>query len=74
MAAKHAVRVTQEPRVVRKVDDAELLDLSRQGLIYSSESGDHGSHKWEPETVETETVEAPDPTTATKASTKKKGE
>jgi hypothetical protein len=51
------VTVTQEPRVVRTVDDAELVDLDRQGLIYSSESGEHGRHKWidddEPATDET---------------------
>lgn len=33
----HLVRVTQEPSVVREVDDAELLDLSRQGLLHSYE-------------------------------------
>jgi hypothetical protein len=32
---KHLVRVTQEPGVVREVDDAELVDLARQGLIHS---------------------------------------
>lgn len=31
----HEVRVTQEPTVVRKVTDSELLDLARQGLIHS---------------------------------------
>lgn len=44
--ANHKVTVTQEPRVVRTVDDAELADLERQGLIYSSESGKHGRHAW----------------------------
>lgn len=34
---KHAVRVTQEPGVVRQIDDAELVDLARQGLIHSYE-------------------------------------
>jgi hypothetical protein len=31
------VRVTQEPGVVREIDDAELIDLARQGLIHSYE-------------------------------------
>lgn len=37
---KHAVRVTQEPGVVRQIDDAELVDLARQGLIHSYEHTD----------------------------------
>lgn len=35
--ATHAVRVTQEPGVVRNVDDRELVDLARQGLLHSYE-------------------------------------
>lgn len=31
--AKHKVRTTINPGVVLTVDDAELLDLTRQGLI-----------------------------------------
>jgi hypothetical protein len=42
----HKVTVTQEPGVVREVDDTELMDLDRQGLIYSSESGEYGRAKW----------------------------
>lgn len=37
LAVTHRVRVTQEPTVVREITDAELLDLSRQGLIHSFE-------------------------------------
>lgn len=33
----HKLRVTIEPGVVREVDDAELVDLARQGLIHSYE-------------------------------------
>lgn len=36
----HKLRVTQEPGVVREVDDAELVDLARQGLIHSYEHTD----------------------------------
>lgn len=36
-AVTHKLRVTMEPGVVREVDDAELLDLARQGLIHSYE-------------------------------------
>lgn len=38
--ALHKLRVTLEPHVVREVDDAELLDLARQGLIDSYEKTD----------------------------------
>lgn len=37
VTTKHAVRVTQEPGVVREIDSAELVDLARQGLIHSYE-------------------------------------
>lgn len=33
----HNVRVTQEPGVVREVDDRELVDLQRLGLLESFE-------------------------------------
>lgn len=33
----HKLRVTIEPGVVREVDDAELVDLARQGLVHSYE-------------------------------------
>lgn len=36
----HKLRVTPEPTVVREVDDAELVDLARQGLIHSYEHTD----------------------------------
>jgi hypothetical protein len=35
------VRTTIEPGVVHEVDAAELLDLERQGLIYSSSATRH---------------------------------
>lgn len=38
--AKHLVRVTQEPVVVHEVDDTELLDLARQGILHSFERTD----------------------------------
>lgn len=41
------VRVTQEPHVVREVDEAGFIDLHTQGLIYSHNRGDGTSpHKW----------------------------
>lgn len=64
MAKKTKVRVTIEPGVVRSVDDAELIDLDRQGLIHSSEAG-HGRHEWKPE-EEADVVEASAPVTKTK--------
>lgn len=39
----HKLRVTIEPAVVREVDDAELIDLARQGLIYSYEHTDEAA-------------------------------
>lgn len=36
-AVTHNVRVTQEPGVVREVDDRELVDLGLLGLIHSFE-------------------------------------
>lgn len=34
---KHKIRTTINPREVLEVDDAEFLDLTRQGLIKSEE-------------------------------------
>jgi hypothetical protein len=48
---KTKVRTTINPEVVLSVDDAELLDLTRQGLIKSQE-GDKG---WKPEEPADET-------------------
>lgn len=45
----HKIRTTINPGEVLTVDDAELLDLDRQGLVYSSESGKVGKHKWKAE-------------------------
>lgn len=39
----HKLRVTIEPGVVREVDDAELVDLARQGLIHSYEHTDEAA-------------------------------
>lgn len=33
--SKHLARATQEPGVVREIDDGELLDLARQGILHS---------------------------------------
>jgi hypothetical protein len=41
--AKHLARATQEPGVVREVDDAELLDLHRWGILHSYEHTDEAS-------------------------------
>ena len=45
----HKIRTTITPGEVITVDDAVLLDLTRQGLVHSSESGEHGKHKWKAE-------------------------
>lgn len=44
MADKTKVRVTQEPGVVREVDDRELVDLQRQGILHSFEHTEHALH------------------------------
>lgn len=70
MARKTKVRVTIEPGVVRSVDDSELEDLARQGLIHSSAREGYGTHEWRDEDdveVDTKTAEAP----ASKADDKK---
>lgn len=68
MADKTNVRVTIEPGVVREVDDAELLDLHRQGLLHSFErsavtdavtDGAKSPHKWQAPKKGEETIEAP---------------
>lgn len=75
VAKSTKVRVTMEPGVVRKVDDRELVDLDRQGLIHSSESGEYGSHEWKPEETDANVVEASAPVTETKTGRAgKKGE
>ena len=66
---KHLVRVTQEPGVVREVDDAELLDLARQGILHSFERTEEAkavladtptpSERWKPAPKGAEIVEAP---------------
>lgn len=40
MSKTHAIRTTINPGEVIKVDDAELVDLTRQGLVKSAESDD----------------------------------
>ena len=68
--AKHLARATQEPGVVREVDDAELLDLHRQGILHAYEHTDEaaavfgGSHvktpgKWKPKERGDDVVTAP---------------
>jgi hypothetical protein len=68
------VRTTIEPGVVREVDDAELVDLYRQGLIHSLERDERhkvlgvaapkGS-RWVPAERGDDIVTAPAPVTAT---------
>lgn len=68
MADKTRVRVTIEPGVVREVDDAELLDLHRQGLLHSFErseitdavtGGAKSPHRWQSPAKGDDIVEAP---------------
>lgn len=40
IVSKTAIRTTINPGEVIKVDDAELVDLTRQGLVKSAESDD----------------------------------
>ena len=64
----HKVRVTQEPGVVREVDDAELNALARQGLVHSYERTDEAAaalpagfktdHKWKAPAKGDEAVKA----------------
>lgn len=52
------VRVTQEPGVVREVDEVEFIDLSRQGLIHShNREGVKSPKKWVPKKRGEEVVE-----------------
>lgn len=39
----HLARATQEPDIVREIEDSELLDLHRQGILYSYEHTDEAS-------------------------------
>ena len=48
-AVGHKIRTTITPGEVLEVDDVTLTDLSRQGLVHSSESGEHGKYKWKAE-------------------------
>lgn len=43
--SKTAIRTTINPGEVIKVDDAELVDLQRQGLVKSFESDDSPADK-----------------------------
>lgn len=70
---KHLVRATIEPSVVREIDDAELLDLARQGFIHSYEKTEAAaavlegtvfkttSRKWAPAEKKADVVTAPAP-------------
>lgn len=73
--AKHLVRVTQEPGVVREVDDTELVDLQRQAILHSFEhtddavaalpAGYKAANRWKAPDKAADIVTAPEPTTAT---------
>lgn len=41
--SEHLVRATIQPDVVLKVSDAELVDLSRQGLLHAYEHTDEAA-------------------------------
>lgn len=81
---KHLARATQEPGVVREIDDAELLDLARQGLLYSYEHTDAAAAvlggtvktpgKWKSPDRGDDVVTAPPATTEPTASADEKGE
>ena len=81
---KHLARATQEPGVVREIDDAELLDLARQGLLYSYEHTDAAAAvlggavktpgKWKSPDRGEEIVEPPAGLTDPPADAGKKGE
>lgn len=76
VAEKTKVRVTIEPDVVREVDDVELIDLQRMGLLHSWEHTDHAAdvlpgdfkapNRWKAPAKGEDIVEAPAPATATK--------
>jgi hypothetical protein len=68
VARKTKVRTTFEPHVVISIDDRELEDLERQGLIYSASREGFGSHDWEDEAKS----EAESETAPAATSTKKK--
>lgn len=83
--AKHLARATQEPGTVREVDDAELLDLHRQGILHAYEHTDEaaavfgGSHvktpaKWKAPEKGADLVTAPAATTDANAGDGTKGE
>lgn len=83
----HSVRVTQEPGVVHEVDDRELLDLSRQGILHSYEHTDEAAEilsgtvatpgKWKAATKGEDPVVAPpaitDPPASVDGTDSKKG-
>lgn len=81
---KHLARATQEPGVVREIDDAELLDLARQGLLYSYERTDAAAAvlggtvktpgKWKSPDKGDEIVTPPPGVTEPPASADEKGE
>lgn len=80
----HLVRATQEPGVVREIDDAELLDLARQGLLHSYDHTDEASvvlggvvkteSKWKGPNRGDNIVTPPAAVTDTPASADEKGE
>lgn len=81
--SKHLARATQEPGIVREVDDAELLDLHRQGILHSYEHTEAAAAvlggavktpgKWKSPDRGEETVVAPPASTEPPASADVKG-
>jgi hypothetical protein len=74
VAEKIAVRVTQEPGVVRNVTPEEFTDLERQGLLYAHEQveGRKSPNRWRGPADAGDVVEAAAPMTATTTDTKEK--
>lgn len=74
-AVANLVRVTQEPGVVREVDDRELIDLQRSGILHSFEHTEHAlevlpkgykaANRWKAPEKGAEVVTAPEPVTST---------
>lgn len=57
--ATHLARLTQEPGVVREVDDASLLDAARLGFLHSYEHTDEASAVLEGTAVKVSKWKAP---------------
>lgn len=72
VAEKIAVRVTQEPGVVRHVTPEEFTDLARQGILHSHEQvdGRKSPNRWRGPSDAGAVVEAPAAMTDTQTDTK----